>query len=289
LYGRKGGYVGSINLALLNPSQGLIIRGTEENDHTGGSVSYAGDINVDGISDVIVGAYGSHHNTGASYVIYGNKSFSIEAAPTFVKPLSFESNYQLKQKKDTQKNIGHIQKIPFIQEKLSSFSSLQSVYPSTSDSISLKPQVSWYSPTRWHEAVKSLWSSYHAQSPLSSEAASLVSLKNKCNELIEDTTDKGYAFNLKDLVRDMEEALDHPQAITAKTVKRFKGYLGDLNREYAKEQGAALSPYMQALLLGTAPGQASLSFTPSTELNVIGSLPQAPMLGFNPVLPALAH
>jgi hypothetical protein len=55
----------------LNGKNGFILNGEATNDESGWSVSGAGDINDDGIDDLIIGApYGK---TGKSYVIYGSK------------------------------------------------------------------------------------------------------------------------------------------------------------------------------------------------------------------------
>lgn len=71
-----------INLANLLPNQGFSIAGFG-NSKCGTSVSRAGDINGDGIGDIIVGAYvfGSD-KLGTSYVIFGNKTgfTNIEAS-----------------------------------------------------------------------------------------------------------------------------------------------------------------------------------------------------------------
>ena len=42
--------------------------------YSGRIVSFAGDINADGIMDLVIGAYGYNSQTGRSYVIFGNKS-----------------------------------------------------------------------------------------------------------------------------------------------------------------------------------------------------------------------
>lgn len=49
----------------------IILRGVSSNNNLGISVSNAGDVNGDGYSDVIVGAYGYNSNTGRAYIYYG--------------------------------------------------------------------------------------------------------------------------------------------------------------------------------------------------------------------------
>ncbi len=69
---------GTINLSTLSPAQGFIINGIDVNDRSGHSVSDAGDVNNDGFSDILIGAYQADPNgnttAGESYVIYGGNS-----------------------------------------------------------------------------------------------------------------------------------------------------------------------------------------------------------------------
>ncbi len=50
---------------------GFVAIGLDEQDLCGGSVSDAGDVNGDGLSDVVVGALAAAGNTGQSYVVFG--------------------------------------------------------------------------------------------------------------------------------------------------------------------------------------------------------------------------
>ncbi len=71
----SGQWASSLDLSGLNGSNGFVINGVNEGDSMGGSVSAAGDINGDGIDDVIIGAIlaGTVGNyTGASYVVFGS-------------------------------------------------------------------------------------------------------------------------------------------------------------------------------------------------------------------------
>ncbi|MEP0949560.1 bluetail domain-containing putative surface protein [Leptolyngbya subtilissima] len=65
----------SLNLSDLNGSNGFVINGIDVNDFSGFSISSAGDINGDGIDDLIVGASGADPNgiedAGESYVVFG--------------------------------------------------------------------------------------------------------------------------------------------------------------------------------------------------------------------------
>ena len=57
-----------------NPTGGFVINGEVAGDRSGSSVSSAGDVNGDGLDDLIVGAYGANPNginSGKSYIIFG--------------------------------------------------------------------------------------------------------------------------------------------------------------------------------------------------------------------------
>ncbi|BBD68278.1 hemolysin-type calcium-binding region [Nostoc commune NIES-4072] len=73
--GTNVGTNGSLNLSDLNGTNGFLINGIRSNDFSGRSVSNAGDINNDGIDDLIIGAFGADPNgisgAGQSYVVFG--------------------------------------------------------------------------------------------------------------------------------------------------------------------------------------------------------------------------
>ena len=79
-----GDFAASINLSSLNGTDGFRLDGAAVFDLAGTSVSTAGDVNGDGIDDIIVGAYGADingDNSGSSYVVFGSDqgfSASIE-------------------------------------------------------------------------------------------------------------------------------------------------------------------------------------------------------------------
>jgi ABC-type arginine transport system permease subunit len=81
IYGKSGGST-DVDLSNLNPAQGFKILGAVSGDNAGYSVSSAGDINVDGISDVLVGAYQAYPNgridAGTAYVIYGKSGGQVD-------------------------------------------------------------------------------------------------------------------------------------------------------------------------------------------------------------------
>ncbi|OJA02959.1 integrin alpha, partial [Bathymodiolus thermophilus thioautotrophic gill symbiont] len=55
---------------------GFVINGETSNDYSGHSVSSAGDVNGDGLDDLIIGAPNIEQNgaTGRAYVVFGKKS-----------------------------------------------------------------------------------------------------------------------------------------------------------------------------------------------------------------------
>ncbi|MDJ0633270.1 MAG: dockerin type I domain-containing protein, partial [Xenococcaceae cyanobacterium MO_188.B29] len=58
----------------LDGSNGFVINGTSSGDFSGTSVSGAGDVNGDGIDDLIIGANFANSNAGESYVVFGQDS-----------------------------------------------------------------------------------------------------------------------------------------------------------------------------------------------------------------------
>ena len=75
VFGTDQGFPSTLELANLNGNNGFVINGIEAGDKSGRSVSGAGDVNGDGIDDVIIGAIGagpnSNEQAGESYVIFG--------------------------------------------------------------------------------------------------------------------------------------------------------------------------------------------------------------------------
>ena len=74
---KEGDMGDNFNLSDLNGSNGFTINGIGSLDNAGWSVSDLGDINDDGIDDIIIGANNANSSYGQSYVIYGSRdSFS---------------------------------------------------------------------------------------------------------------------------------------------------------------------------------------------------------------------
>jgi hypothetical protein len=62
------------DLSTLDGSNGFKLSGVAAGDNAGYSVSDAGDVNGDGVGDIIIGAVGADPNgsdSGASYVVFG--------------------------------------------------------------------------------------------------------------------------------------------------------------------------------------------------------------------------
>ena len=74
IFGRAGATRANIDLTNLTSEEGFILQGDDVGDHAGNSVSRAGDINDDGIDDLLVGApnsFNSGSDSGEVYVVYG--------------------------------------------------------------------------------------------------------------------------------------------------------------------------------------------------------------------------
>ncbi len=74
VFGRDAGFDASLELSALDGSNGFVLNGIDTDDRSGVSVSGAGDINGDGIDDLIIGADGAEPNgddSGESYVVFG--------------------------------------------------------------------------------------------------------------------------------------------------------------------------------------------------------------------------
>ncbi|MEM6936716.1 MAG: integrin alpha, partial [Pseudomonadota bacterium] len=59
VFGRSTGFPVNFKLAELDGTNGFVLNGIDTNDYSGGSVSGAGDVNGDGIEDIIIGADGA--------------------------------------------------------------------------------------------------------------------------------------------------------------------------------------------------------------------------------------
>ncbi|MCA0042623.1 Ig-like domain-containing protein [Celeribacter litoreus] len=76
IYGSDEGFSSSINLSLLRAKNGMVIVGAGEDDRVGFSVSNGGDINGDGVDDLLIAGYNAEADgsrAGEIYVIYGGE------------------------------------------------------------------------------------------------------------------------------------------------------------------------------------------------------------------------
>ncbi|MBD2484481.1 VWD domain-containing protein [Planktothrix sp. FACHB-1365] len=81
IFGTNQGFPANFDLSTLNGTNGFIIEGFEAESFSGGAVSSAGDLNGDGLKDVMIGAFASNSNSlndsGRTYIVFGsNQPFS---------------------------------------------------------------------------------------------------------------------------------------------------------------------------------------------------------------------
>jgi len=78
IYGKAGGYSAGLTLSDIDGSNGFRIDGTKFQDWSGWSVAGAGDVNNDGIDDVVLGIWGAdpngETNAGSAQVIFGSSN-----------------------------------------------------------------------------------------------------------------------------------------------------------------------------------------------------------------------
>src|SRR5690606_6320705 len=71
IFGRNTHFPAQFNLSSLNGQNGFTIKGIKENEYTGTAVSAEGDINNDGLYDILI----CSDEALTCYVIFGNTSF----------------------------------------------------------------------------------------------------------------------------------------------------------------------------------------------------------------------
>ena len=92
LFGREtastGNFAATISVADLDGNNGFRIHGENAFDQSGRAVSAAGDVNGDGIDDIIIGAFAASANgrplTGASYIVFGRDSGAQAGFPAIL-------------------------------------------------------------------------------------------------------------------------------------------------------------------------------------------------------------
>ncbi len=71
VFGKAGGWASTLDLSSLDGATGFRLDGAESFDRSGFSVDSAGDVNGDGLADLIIGAPYANQNSGVSYVVFG--------------------------------------------------------------------------------------------------------------------------------------------------------------------------------------------------------------------------
>jgi hypothetical protein len=88
---RPPAFAATIQLSSLDGSSGFRLDGVAQDDRSALAVKSAGDVNGDGINDLLIGAYGMDHNgskSGSTYVVFGKNT---EVDGTFAATLNLSS------------------------------------------------------------------------------------------------------------------------------------------------------------------------------------------------------
>ncbi len=81
IFGNAAGFGANFDLTTLNGANGFVVNAIESGDSLGHSVTGIGDINGDGLADILIGAPSADSssgvvNAGQAYVVYGASSFT---------------------------------------------------------------------------------------------------------------------------------------------------------------------------------------------------------------------
>ena len=75
IFGSDGGFTTPFELSSINGFNGIAFSGEDELDYAGSAISAAGDVNGDGLDDLIIGAFTANPNgndSGRAYVVFGS-------------------------------------------------------------------------------------------------------------------------------------------------------------------------------------------------------------------------
>ncbi|MEO1053473.1 MAG: putative Ig domain-containing protein [Bacteroidota bacterium] len=84
VFGKATAFVDSLDLSGLDGTNGFTINGIDNTDYAGGAVSSAGDINGDGVDDILIGAPYNTGIVGEMYVVFG---IQASVPPTVANPI----------------------------------------------------------------------------------------------------------------------------------------------------------------------------------------------------------
>ena len=129
VFGNSAGFALSFDVSTLNGTNGFVLNGNGEFASSGTSVSGAGDVNGDGIDDIIIGApradAGRIFSAGKSYVVFGQRTMELgdvdrDGAVNFLDISPFiglltTGEYQLEADTNEDNDVNFLDISPFIQ------------------------------------------------------------------------------------------------------------------------------------------------------------------------------
>ena len=129
VFGNSAGFALSFDVSTLNGTNGFVLNGNGEFASSGTSVSGAGDVNGDGIDDIIIGApradAGGIFSAGKSYVVFGQRTMELgdvdrDGAVNFLDISPFiglltTGEYQLEADTNEDNDVNFLDISPFIQ------------------------------------------------------------------------------------------------------------------------------------------------------------------------------
>lgn len=86
-------FTSPLDLSTLDGTDGVVLNGIAADDLSGGAVSGLGDVNGDGIDDLLIGANGANSFTGESYVVFGRPNSSPFTSPIMLSSLDGSNGF----------------------------------------------------------------------------------------------------------------------------------------------------------------------------------------------------